>query len=265
MPRSAPPRGDRFLSEGVSQAAREHAESVAPRESCGVVVHGGYRPQRNAAPDPAQGFRIDDAALISVLSEGLQAVIHSHPHPHPPCPSRRDMEQQIASGVPWAIVPVGEDGRSGDLVWWGPGVPLAPLVGRSYVWGIHDCFSVGRDWYGMHGIDLPDYPREWRWWDRRDGNPDLFERHFRDAGFYAIDAADARVGDALLMQVSTDRISHCGVIAEPGVMLHHPSGSRPCEPARLSRRDPIGRWQPYVRRVVRHAQANIHLSGGLGC
>lgn len=252
-------RGRRIepLTGRAGLAARAHAAACAPQESCGVVVAGRYRPCENMAADPRNGFRIDPDALLEALQDGLEAIVHSHPYPHPPCPSERDMRQQLAHGVPCAIVPVGEDGRSGNLLWWGPGVPRPPLLGRPYRWGIDDCYSVGRDWYAEQGIDIPDFPRRWQFWGPAgggpgDGDPNPFEAHFRDAGFLEVPAAEAAVGDALLMQIGTRGIAHCAVIVEPGVMLHHPCSSKPWDPGQLSRRDPVGRYLPYVRRVLRH-------------
>lgn len=234
--------------------ARAHASSCFPQESCGVIVAGRYRPCENTDPDPRNAFRIDPDALLEALQDGLEAIVHSHPHPHPPCPTGRDMRQQLAHNVPCAIVPVGEDGRSGNLVWWGPGVPRPPLVGRPYRWGVTDCYSVGRDFYAGHGIEIPDFPRNWRFWADgwTGGNP--FETHLRESGFTEIPATEAAAGDALLMQVGTRDIAHCGVIAKPGVLLHHPCSAKPYDPGQLSRRDPLGRYTPYVRKVLRHPE-----------
>ena len=163
------------------------------------------------------------------------------------------MRQQLAHNVPCAIVPVGGDGRSGDLVWWGPGVPRPPLAGRPYRWGVTDCYSVGRDFYAERGIEIPDFPRAWRFW-RGDRGQNPFDARLIESGFEEIPAAEAAAGDALLMQIGTSAIAHCGVIAEPGVLLHHPCSARPYDPGQLSRRDPLGRYTPYVRKALRHPE-----------
>ena len=83
------------------------------------------------------------------------------------------------------------------------------------------------------------------------GNPNLYEAHFAECGFEEVAPADAAVGDALLMQVRSPVPNHAAVLVEPGVLLHHPGGSRPWDPGRLSRRDVAARWTPHVARVLR--------------
>ncbi len=243
----------------VATAARAHAAEAHPAESCGLVIGREYVPQANRAADPANAFRLDPAAVLEAHRAGLDAIVHSHPHPHPPCPTAADMRLQIDHGAPCAIVPVGASGDPGEPVWWGPGVAAPPLVGRPYRHGVTDCYSVARDWYRLErGLALPDYPRRWRWWrsGRGDAPPeDLFGRHFADAGFEPIPYREARPGDALLLRVASPVASHCAVIVEDGVMLHHPGGPRPWDPSRLSRREPVSRWTPHIARALRHPDA----------
>ena len=228
------------------EAMMRHAEAEWPRESCGWVdAKGVYRPAANAAPDPVAAFRLDPAP------RAFAAIVHSHPHPHHACPSAADMRQQIATDVPWAIVPVSEHGEAARPFWWGPETERGPLVGRPYRHGVTDCYALVRDFYGERGVDLPDYARDWDWWGRTEGNPNLYEAHFAECGFAEVPPSEAAVGDALLMQVRAPVPNHAAVIVEPGVLLHHPGGSLPWDPGRLSRRDVAARWTPYVARVLR--------------
>jgi len=235
------------LEQAASDAMR-HAEAEWPRESCGWVDRRGrYRPAANAAPDPCAAFRMDPPP-----PRRARAIVHSHPWPHHPCPSATDMRQQIATALPWGIVPVSEHGDAAAPFWWGPGTDRGALLGRPYRHGVTDCYSLARDWYAeRRGLSLPDYARGWDWWSMGDGNPDLYERHFAECGFLDVPRSEAAVGDALLMRVRAPVPNHAGVLVEPGVLLHHPGGSRPWDPGRLSRRDVAARWSPYVVRVLR--------------
>ncbi len=244
-----------MIAPEAALEARRHAERCAPAESIGFVVDGRYRPQKNLSPDPETHFRVEPGVVLEALrGGGIEAVIHSHPPPHPPCPSYADQLMQHNYGVPFAIVPVGGDGNAGDLVWWGPGVPRPALVGRPYRWGVTDCYGLVRDWYAEHGVDLPDFPRAWQFWTH--GEP-LIERHLDDAGFVGISPGLAGVGDGVLIAFGTRRISHCAVIVEPGVILHHPCSDRPYDPRQLSRREPLSRWTPHVRAAVRQPDLKL--------
>ena len=248
-----------WVTDGAVEDAMAHAaeEAAAGRESCGLVFGGGHRRCANVAPDPAAGFQVAPSDLLEVQRSGLPwAVVHSHPHPLRACPSELDMIQQQATGRPWAIVPVGAGGDPEEPFWWGPEVPLRPLVGRPYRHGVTDCYSLVRDWWlTERGVELPDHPREWAWWEAGAEGPDLYERHFRAAGFREVAGAEAGVGDCLLLQVRASTPNHAAVIAAPGIVLHHPGADRPHDPGRLSRRDVLARWTPHVARVVRLVRA----------
>ncbi len=251
------------LPDDVVADIRADAEDRAPDESCGLVLadEGGVRyvSYPNIAPDPRAAFRVPGGTVLKAQAAGtLGAVVHSHPPPHPACPSAADMRGQIATDVPWGIVPVGPAGDAGEPFWWGGGAPRPPLLGRPYRHGVDDCYSLVRDWYRIsRDLRLPEVPRAWGWWDRRDPDASsLYEQGYAAAGFVDIDRAEAGVGDAVLMAFGHGGVvSHGAVIVEDGVILHHPAADRPWAPGQLSRRDALARWIPHVRRVLRHRDA----------
>lgn len=232
-------------------------EARAGRESCGLMLGGAYRACANVAPDPSAAFELPSGAVLDAERSGRPwAVVHGHPHPLSACPTELDMAQQLATGRPWAIVPVGAGGEPAEPFWWGPEVPLRPLIGRPFRHGVTDCYSLVRDWHlAMRGAELPEHPREWGWWRAGARGPDLYERHFRAAGFEEIAASEARAHDCLLLQVRSPVANHAAVIVEPGLILHHPGGARPHDPGVLSRRDVLARWAPHVVRALRLERA----------
>ena len=221
----------------------DHAAQEAPRESCGVIVRGKYRRCQNIAVE-ANRFRIAPEELAAIRRSGrITAIIHSHPA-GPDCPTAEDMRQQVAGNVPWGIVTF-KNGEPTALFFFGDQVAAPPLLGRPFRHGVTDCYSLIRDYYRIElGIDLSDFPRDDEWW--MDGGQDLYRRNFRRAGFREIPLEAITAGDVLLAEIpGIDRVSHGGVYLGRELILHH-------LPARLSSREPLGRWRRHVRLALRH-------------
>lgn len=240
-----------MFGNDVSRAARTHALSEWPRESCGVVSDGVYHPVPNIAADPLNGFEMDARVWLDLSPE---AVIHSHdastvtgadgrPRPrHPHHPSRADMASQIAAGVPFGIVST--DGEmASDLLWWGDHVLAEPLEGRTFVPGVRDCYALVRAWYFQRrGVTLPDFARDDGWWS--DGQNMLLDG-FASAGFAPV-TGPLQAGDVFFARAGSAVPCHSGVLLADGLILHHLDGG-------LSGRAPLGRWLHRITHWVRHA------------
>jgi proteasome lid subunit RPN8/RPN11 len=242
----------------VIAAAKKHAREQYPKESCGLVVAGSYVPCDNLADDPFQDFLISPKvfAAYSTLT-GVQAVIHSHPN-GPLFPSRSDMVGQLRSAVPWAIIALNED-QIGDPVMWGDSLPIAPIVGREFMHGVHDCYSALRDTFRLgreklkeqgvtdvwplDPVTLPEVPRDDAWWEQPD--QDLYSAGIRDNGFRVIDRSEARPGDGFLIKLRSHKFNHAGLLISNDKILHH-------LPGLLSRREPSGIWGRQAELWVRY-------------
>ncbi|MEX3690599.1 C40 family peptidase [Paraburkholderia sp. BR14263] len=231
-----------------------HANAEAPRECCGLVVRKpdgalAYMPCHNLAHERDR-FVIDpqDAAHAEDTGE-LVAYAHSHVFTSP-MPTAADRDGMARTGLPWIIVnhPVGSFTINE------PEPFLAPLVGRAFVHGVHDCYGIVRDYYAsVVGIALNDYPRAWGWWDRDDG-PDLYRENFAHEGFVSIHEGQLttealrllRPHDVILFRIRATRDNHAAVYVGANVILHHLIDN-------LSRRETLSEF--YLRRataILRH-------------
>lgn len=223
---------------------RAHALEEYPREACGVVKEGRYVPTKNVADDPENTFQIHPNAM-----RGAEAVIHSHPDWYP-VPSQTDMEHQIRTAMPWGVIAT--DGAvCGDLVWFGDQVEREPLVGRRFVHGVTDCYGLIRDWYLLErGVTLPDFPRNWEWWLK---GQSLYLDHFADAGFRRLEQQETpQTGDVAFATLRSKIPNHAGVLLDGGLLLHHLTGAKPIDKERVSRRDPITRYNRFINFWVRY-------------
>ena len=224
--------------------AVEHAIADLTREACGLVViikgRMRYWPCKNLATDQ-DFFFLDPEDWAEAEDTGeIAAVFHSHPH----CdcaPSQADRVACEKSGVPWYIYSPHNEG-------WATLKPegyKAPLIGRQWVWGVTDCWSLVRDWYAEEfGIELRDWPRPAAM--QTFTEDPQFDRCWEETGFVEVPMEEIQHGDAILMSIENHGLNHVGVYADHQMLLHHLRG-------RLSSRDIYGGY--YLKstgRILRH-------------
>lgn len=250
-----------MLTPKTVQAIREHAISVYPEESCGVIVASGkkdtYIPMQNVLDTPEkrrEGFRLGHAELAAAMSKGeVVAYVHSHPNASEK-PSEADKVAMESLGVPWVIVStyldLDGDGKptAGNPALHQPTGYEAPLEGRMFYHGVLDCYTLVRDYYKRElGITLPDFEREDRWWES--AGESLYLKNFEAAGFVEIgqDMSKAQVGDVFLLELmSSAGPNHAAIYVGDGLILHHCYG-------RLSCKEVFGGyWQDCTRTIIRH-------------
>jgi proteasome lid subunit RPN8/RPN11 len=232
------------LTDTLKADILAHAQDEDPRECCGLihVVKGRrrYYPCRNIAATPDEHFILDPADYAAAEDLGeVVAVVHSHPVTQP-IPSAADQIGCNNSGLPWVIV-------NPKTETWGGCEPAAfelPYVGREFVFGVVDCYSLVRDWYSREwGLTLADFDRRDRFWERGEN---LYLDSYRSQGFRQVPFEELQYGDAILMQLSASLPNHAAIYLGDQQILHHVQG-------RLSSRDVYGGY--YVKStalVLRH-------------
>ena len=232
------------LTETLEAQILQHAQAEDPRECCGLiaVVKGRrrYFPCRNIAATPDEHFVLSGEDYAQVEDQGeIVTVVHSHPATNP-APSQADRVACQKSGLPWVIVNPKTEA-------WGHCKPdnfELPYVGREFSFGIVDCYTLCRDWYGKEfGLQLSDYQRRDLFWERGEN---LYVDNFYREGFRRIPFEELQYGDALLMQLGSKLPNHAAIYIDDQQILHHIQG-------RLSSRDVLGSY--YVKNtamVLRH-------------
>jgi|TARA_R100000482_G_scaffold124810_1_gene79171 proteasome lid subunit RPN8/RPN11 len=214
--------------------ALAHAKEQDPRESCGLLIDKKgkekYFPCKNLSNWSNQCFIIDPVDYAKAEDSGkILAVIHSHPTTQPVA-SQADMISCEDSKLPWHIV----NPKTEQWGYYEPSGYKPPLIGRHWVWGITDCWSLVRDWYKeTKGIVLKDW--------KRPITPEefiadpMFERCAWRTGFRQLRPEEKlENGDLLFMSILATGLNHVAIFID-GDVLHHLAD-------RISCKEPYNEW-----------------------
>ena len=218
------------------------AEASSPCEACGVIVSvdGSERAiqLKNISETPTEHFIIDPTGYLDAEKVG-EIVAIWHTHPATLNPSDADRTACNRSGLPWHIYSM-VDGGMRTLY---PDGRDTPLLGRSFVWGVHDCWTLVQDYYRQELGLVLDYPVPYqeRFWERGEDH----YSNYAQVGFVRIVGIPAK-HDLLLMRIHSRVPNHGAVFLGDGHILHHLQ-------ARLSCRDVYGGyWRSITSDVLRH-------------
>ena len=227
--------------------AIKYAKEIAPDESCGLVaiIKGKetFWPCKNLAESKFEYFIIntDDWAECEDTGE-IIGIFHSHPK-GPSTPSENDKASCEFLNVPYYIYSI----ENNDWSYFKPsGYKPPSLIGRGFIWGKHDCWSIISDWYlETKNIKLKEWERPKKIKDFL-ANP-LFEKGLPITGFKKQPTNDdIQVGDVLLFESVTKNLDHVAVyIGDMMILNHNIKG--------LSCREPFDlRYQQSLRGVYRY-------------
>lgn len=243
------------LSDTLWTELRQLFARAWPNEAIVAIwPDGSWREFVNVHPDPTSAFALshDDNALL--LGKRPALFLHSHPHGSAE-PSDRDTESQIATGWTWGIVAVHANQLGVTNVCypeiWGPEKPIEPLLGRSYLWGVRDCWTLCEDYYGATGRRLDPIPRV--------REPCAHHHHARGQdpfrywpsrlGFRPVERHQRQHGDLAVMFWNSPLANHCAIYLGEGKYLHqlserHSEEWLPQHEERAIERYAIQFWRP---------------------
>lgn len=118
-----------------------------------------------------------------------------------------------------------------------PVVNYQSLIGRQWAYGVNDCFSLVRDFFGLRGVRLPDFARP----DDLETCPSIFLEQAERIGFRQVDYAARQPGDVLIMRLGTKTPMHAAVLVDYDRILHQRQDS-------LSTEEALSRY--YVGRIA---------------
>lgn len=203
--------------------ATKHAEECMPQESCGLlaIIKGKetYWPCKNIADSTFEYFIIDPDDWAECEDTGeIIGIVHSHPYGSAE-PSDDDKASCEYLDLPSHIYSV----QMKEWFSLEPSGWKAPsLIGRGFVWGKHDCWSIVTDWLKENkNIDIPYWPRPKKIKDFSN-NPE-FENALPKLNFVKQKTLDdIQIGDVLLFQTLSKKLDHVAIyIGDNTILIHN--------------------------------------------
>ena len=203
----------------------EHFTSEYPREGCGVLAVSkgklAWIPCKNIA-DSDDDFVFDSKEYFKIKkTHDIVAIVHSHPDAS--CePSTTDINNCNSLGIPYYIFSY----PSMEMHILEPVKNYYPLIGRTYAFGVQDCFEAARDYYSLEAsIIIPSRePFEDDWWLK--GLNYFTEEYLNAWNFNKVLTPEKN--DLLVFSVSSKVGNHCGVYLGNDVFFHHATQRLSC-------------------------------------
>jgi proteasome lid subunit RPN8/RPN11 len=219
------------MKDKTATDIQAHALARYPEESCGlvVIIKGKERflPCRNVADNPRQEFTIHHADYAAAEDLGdIIGIAHSHNNGDAN-PSQADRVACEQSQLPWYITAVNTAQEVSPIVTLRPSGYIADYVGRTFVHGVMDCYTLVRDFHKREfAIDLPAFAgRRPQWWNKGDN---LYMVNLGTNGFMPVARNSIQYGDLILMQIRSPQPNHGAIYMGEGRLLHHMFGRLSC-------------------------------------
>lgn len=223
-------------------ATKEYNKGKA--ECCGLLLKDGdIYPCENQSESPSEAFVIETRLYASLEKKtGVVAIFHSHCNGNPNF-SAADVDLVNRTQKPLILYDVTRNEFSAI-----DPSGRTPLIGRDFVYGVYDCFSLVRDYYSRErGIEIPNYHRssDQPVWDK--GEWDWIDKEYEQVGF--VEVKQPEIGDVIAMSLGSNAlgINHLAVYLGDDKFIHQLSG-------RKSNVDVWGSpWSEYTIKFLRYS------------
>jgi len=249
------------VSSKIKRQMQKEAFAKYPQEACGLLIKKGRAMMlifcQNIADEPTLRFVISPVEFAAAEDVGeVMAVWHSHTDESSK-PSETDIHACDSIGLTWFISSVTKESDElvfGEIVTLTPksdNDEIADLVGRPYIYGVYDCYTLMLDYYKKElGIDIDrhgaHYPERTSW--NAEGL-NLLVDGYAEKGFEQVNNYDYKVGDVLIIQMSSPVPNHLAIYVGDDRIIHHSYN-------RLSTSDIYGGsyWQKHTTHHLRHTE-----------
>ena len=201
---------------------KKYAKEQAPEEACGLlaIIKGKetFWPCKNLAEGKHEFFILDPDDWAEFEDTGeIIGVIHSHPV-GAAIASEADKASCEHIGFPYYIYSINQDHW---LCIEPTGWKAPTLIGRKFIWGKYDCWSIVTDWFKeTKDINIKYWKRPKRIKDFIN-NPE-FEFALPKLNFVRqSNNKNIQVGDVLLFQSVTGNLDHVAVYIGDNMILNH--------------------------------------------
>lgn len=228
-----------YLTKTMRAKIARYSLSDPYKESCGLILREGRKyiatSSKNISPVPEDSFAIPHSILHWAMSrQKLVAIWHSHPQP---CEiGLSELDKLISEKL--KVDCVAYDMERREFMVHSPVGYEVPYVGRPFVVGVFDCWSLVRDWFSREkNIHLEDITHECRdvgtgmqflrMVAKRDAeNIFSFQSHLEARGFRSMPLAQAAHGDVFLMTYENIKSPlHVALYLGGQRVLHHPENA----------------------------------------
>lgn len=198
-----------------------HFREEYPKEGCGLLgIKTGqlhWLPCTNHATTNTD-FQMDSVQYLKYSMEyTIVGIVHSHPDLDS-TPSETDIKVCNAVSIPYYIFGYPDM----DLTVLTPEHDNTELYGRSYEFGVTDCFEAMRDYLKSVNIELkPRILFEANWWEK-DEKIDYFSPEvIKNWGGIEVPLNEAQENDVFIFSVYSDVANHCAVYLGNDIIFHH--------------------------------------------